>query len=189
MPIYVHDLYEHVSNKIANKYNDPWGDMWPMVIPVDTDGSFVTPITSDNDEYESDSYVLIKKLCFSTEKLPTGSFGFVCPIKARSITIDNGGTPETEEPTLGIVVVAVNSPEDMGFGIWNLSTNEFMEMPPDSDGDGALLDALGALAFKWQIDNGKLGTAGEMLKLSMELAEKSAQLAKEAMLLMEQDKA
>lgn len=188
MPISARGLFEHVSNKIANKYNDPWDDMWPMIIPVGTDGSFVTPITSDNDEYDGDSYVLIKKLCFTTDKLPTGSFGFICPIKARSVNPDKGETLETATPMLGIVVGAINGPEDMQFGIWNLETNEFMDMP-EGEGDGQLFQALGALAFKWQIDNGQLGKAGEMLKRSMELAEESANLAKEAMLLMEQDKA
>lgn len=194
----IHDVWKHVSNKIANKVNDPFEDLFAMIIPVDTDGTFLSQISSDCDEYEGDSYVLLRRLLRKTDLFPTGAFAYVCPAKI-SVVKDADEYAQVkakaaagEDPRRKVLMMSLVHPitinEETGLpsdivmenGVYWLDTNTFEEMPKTINGmrdgeedQGNLPMALGSLALKCAIDKGYLGELGEALARSLALAEQS----------------
>lgn len=204
MAVTIDDVWKHVSNKIANKVNDVWEDLNPMIIPVDNDGNFLAPIDSESrPEYGGDTYSLIRALCWNTELLPSATFVYVCPARIRRLDAPmaeaSQRSPEElrrmveSAPASSALLISLVHPIEyvegrdtwrprVDNGVWWLERNEFEYMPNtnEDDDEGQLPIALGALALKWAIDNGKMGDFGNQLKRSMELAEEARKLAQQA---------
>lgn len=189
----LNDVWKHISNKIANKVNNPFDELFASVIPIDRDDNFLDVISSDCAEYEGDSYVLLRKLVDKTHLLPSGGFVYFCPAKVTQVDIDQetGEQVDTREKRKCLVIslvhpiVAVDSngwPSNVIVenGIYWLDSNEFQEMPPTINGEqdgqeisGNLPMALGALALKCALDNGSLGDIGARLLKALAKAEES----------------
>lgn len=188
----LNDVWKHISNKIANKVNDPFEELFASVIPIDRDDNFLDVISSDCAEYEGDSYVLLRKLVDKTHLLPSGGFVYFCPAKVTQVDIDQetGKQVDTREKRKCLVISLVHpivATDGTGYpssvvidnGIYWLDTNEFQEMPPTINGEqdgqevGNLPMALGALALKCALDNGSLGDLGVRLLKALAKAEES----------------
>lgn len=173
----IHDLWKHFSNNIGNKVNDPFEDLWANVVPLSLEDEFLPAISCmEKEEYEGDSYSFIAALCSETHRLPKESFGFFVPARTRD--------PETNEVVSQIIMlVIVSDPANVQFGYWDLSTNE-IELIPEEDEDhvykGELPIALAALSFKWSLDNGGGGAAGDLMRKSMDLAKQAHDLMEQA---------
>jgi hypothetical protein len=205
----IDDVWKHISNKIANKVNDPFAELFAMVIPVDTEGNFCKEINSDCEEYEGDSYTLLRKLSKTTELLPSGTFAYACPAKIRQVDLagrnaDEIDAEELEElrasttPTQVLMINLVHAveakddghPGDMVIesGVYYIDENRFEALPTlvngsddqGQDSKGPLTIALGALALAWALSNDRLGDVGRMLKESLDLAKKSLEQAEAA---------
>lgn len=165
----VQDLWSHISNKIANKVVDPYKDLLATIIPIDENGKFCAHITADDKpEYNGDSYDMIRALCFTTELLPTRSFGYMCPALARD--------PESGEVLMTIISFAlVVEHGNVVFGYWNLDTNEveYMDDEQSKEYAGELPIALSALSLKWELDNGGLGAVGDAMRDALRAAERA----------------
>lgn len=165
----VQDLWSHISNKIANKVGNPYEDLLATIIPIDEDGKFCAHISAhDKPEYNGDSYDMIRALCFTTELLPTKSFGYMCPAIARD--------PETGEVAKTIISFAlVIEHGNVVFGYWDLDTNEveYMDKEEDQGYKGELPIALSALSLKWELDRGGLGEVGDAMRDALKAAEKA----------------
>lgn len=194
----INDAWKHVSNKIANKVNDPFEELFASVVPIDKDGNFLGLISSDCEEYEGDSYVMLRRLLDKTHLLPTGGYLYLCPCKVAVTTSMDEYANLKEKARRGedtrrkALVLALVHPitlnEETGMpadvvmenGIYWLDTNEFDELPPtvngstgDNEETGTLPMALGALALKCSMDNGTLGEIGMRLAKALALAEQS----------------
>lgn len=194
----INDVWKHVSNKIANKVNDPFDELFASVIPIDSDGNFLGLIDSNCEEYEGDSYVMLRRLLRKTHLFPTGGFVYMCPAKisiaktAEEATTLRARALAGDDQRRKVLMLSLVHPigvnEETGMpadvvmenGIYWLDTNEFQEFPPTVNGQrdgeedqGALPMALGALALKCAIDNGSLGEIGMRLNNALTLAEKS----------------
>lgn len=175
----IQDLYKHVANKIANKVSDPWNDLWATIIPIDANGNFCEPISSmDKEEYEGDIYTLIKHLCFNTEVLPTHTYGFFSPGYKRD--------PDTKERIGKMISFAlVHDPTTIEYMLWDLEDNSVGDAFQDGDANGytgELPIALGALSFKWDIDNDV--ETSELARVTKQLfanAKHTAELLEQAM--------
>ena len=191
-------VWKHISNTVANKVNDPFEELFASVIPIDRDGNFLDLVNSDCEEYEGDSYVMLRKLLRKTDMFPTGGFVYFCPakitvaetqdealsIRARALV---GDDPRRKVLMIALVHPISADPETglpadvvMENGIYWLDTNEFEVFPSTVNGQrdgkeeqGSLPLALGALALKCAIDNGTLGEIGVRLNSALTLAEKS----------------
>ncbi len=164
----VQDLWSHIANKIANKVTNPYEDLLATIIPIDQDGKFCGHITADDKpEYNGDSYDMIRALCFTTELLPSKSFGYMCPAVARD--------PETGEVAKIIISFAlVIEHDNLFFGYWDLGTNEVEYVDQTEKGlAGELPIALSALSLKWELDNGGLGEVGDAMRDALKAAEKA----------------
>lgn len=162
------DLWSFISNKIANKVSDPYEDLMAMIIPINEDGTFCDPIAShDKPEYNGDSYDMIRALCFTTELLPTKSFGYMCPAVARD--------PETGEVVKKIISFALCVEHGVTyFGYWDLDTNDVEYIDPtDEPYQGELPIALSALSLKWELDRGGLGEVGDAMRDALKASEKA----------------
>lgn len=194
----INDVWKHVSNKIANKVNDPFDELFASVIPIDSDGTFLDLISSDCEEYEGDSYVMLRRLLRKTDLFPTGGFAYLCPAKMsiakteeEAITLRAralAGDDQRRKVLMLALIHPVGINESTGMpadlvmenGIYWLDTNEFQEFPTTVNGQrdgeveqGALPMALGALALKCALDNGSLGEIGMRLNNALTMAEKS----------------
>lgn len=196
----IEDVWKHVSNKITNKVNNVWEDLEAMIIPVDADGNFMTPIKcSDKPEYGGDSYSMIRSLCWTTELLPTGTFAYVCPARARMATAsmndvdpDDWGDIIKDLPFTYVLTMAIVNPmqydpetdevqPQIEHGVWWIDRNEFEKMPDSDDNHphaGELPIALGSLSFKWAVDNNQLGSISSDMREAIELARQSMEKAK-----------
>lgn len=167
----IENVWKHISNKVANKVSDPFEDLHATVIPI-VDGEFGELISSFTDEYEGDSYVMLKKL--ATEDVPRvpSTFAYFCPAKKRDT--------ETGDVVANAVIFAlVDKPMVEGgsisFGIWDLNTNE-VDYNRGDDGEewaGELPIALAALSLRAAIHNDEMGELGQVMKEALELAKES----------------
>lgn len=203
----INDVWKHISNKIANKVNDPFEDLFAMIIPIDEEGNFGPAISSDCEEYDGDSYTLLKKLTHSTNKLPTGTFAYACPARIMMVSseeeafemhkkmVETGVDPRSKALVMTLVhAITVDEssglPSDvrMDNGVYWIDGNRFDVLPSTINGEveggeaetGGLTIALGGLALKWSLDHGKLGELGVKLGRALETAEKSMNEAKAA---------
>lgn len=200
----IEDVWKHISNKIANKVNNPFEELFAMVIPIDTEGNFCKEINSDCDEYEGDSYTLLRKLSENTSLLPTGTFAYACPARVRQIdAAEAEGKTDDElramaKPREILMVSLVHeitadeegNPTDVIIenGVYWIDDNTFSELPKSINGytedgeetSGQLTVALGALGLKWSLTNDRLGELGRMLNESLELAKKALEQAETA---------
>lgn len=200
----INDVWKHISNKIANKVNDPFEDLFAMVIPVDAEGNFCKEIDSDCEEYEGDSYVLLRKLTERTHLMPSGTFAYACPARVRHLNVEEAEKMDAAEilaktePRQVLMISLVHEIQAnhdgttndviIESGVYWIDDNTFTEMPKTVNGltddgnevEGSLTTALGALALKWSIDNDRLGDLGRVLKDSLEMAKRSLEQAEEA---------
>jgi len=197
----IEDVWKHVSNKITNKVNNVWEDLEAMIIPVDADGNFMAPIKcSDKPEYEGDSYSMIRSLCWTTELLPTGTFAYVCPARARQAPTEMDPTDDPNDwadliktlPFTHVLTMSVVNPigydpvtdevsPNIEHGVWWVERNEFEALPVGEEGPygaGQLPVALGSLSFKWAVDNNQLGAISNDMREAIELARQSMEKAK-----------
>lgn len=197
MAVTLEDAWKHVSNKIANKVNNVWEDLEAMIIPIDTDGNFMKPIScTDEPEYNGDSYDMIRSLCWNTDLLPTPTFVYVCPARARQLDADPGDVENIQEiiknlPYKYILTVSLVHPmkydeeqdtwlPDIDHGVYWVDKNTFERMPTDGKENGQLPLALGALSFKLAIDRGLMGDVSKELGEALELARESFEKVKKA---------
>lgn len=201
MAVTMEDAWKHVSNKIANKANNIWEDLDPMIIPIDADDNFMKPITcGDQPEYGNDSYDMIRALCWNTDLLPTGTFLYVCPGRSRELTkelaeelegLDNAAEVVNKLPFKYILVLSLVHPmkyveeedtwtPDIESGVYWVEKNEFQHMPSDADDKGQLPMALGALSLKWAIDNDAIGEVGRKLGEALDLTREAFEKARSA---------
>lgn len=197
MAVTLEDAWKHVSNKIANKVNNIWEDLNAMIIPVDADGNFMKPIVcTDKPEYNGDSYDMIRSLCWDTDLLPSPTFLYVCPGRARQLDSDPGDVENIQEiiknlPYKYILTISLVHPmkyvededtwvPDIDHGVYWVDKNTFERMPTDGKENGQLPLALGALSFKLAIDRGLMGDVSKELGEALELARQSFEKVKKA---------
>lgn len=171
----IQDLWKHISNKIANKSNDPFDDLFATIIPINEDGTFGTEISSLCDEYEGDTYTMVRRLLQNTDLLPTGSFAYFCPAKAQVVDdasevghfeetgvrpsfIDKDGNDTRKKLIIMSIQRAITidrvtgEPEDvvMDSGTWWIDDNRFEELAPVVNGNESETGQIGgslAIAF------------------------------------------
>jgi hypothetical protein len=173
----INDLWRYIDRNITNKVNDPWSECWATIFPVDTNGEFGKPISSMDVTPNADPYELVETIMRDTSVLPTNSFGFMVPGRVRD--------GETGEVTGMSIIMAMVSDKDMSFGMWKYPESTFEELPTD-DSQGLLVDALGTLAIKWDIDHGGMGDIGVMVREAMIIADEGRALLEKAKAMLEE---
>lgn len=177
------DLWSYISSNITNKVNDPFEEINGVIIPVKRNGSFDTPIKSD--DYEN-VYDWISHLCSNTDPFETPSFGFMIPGWKRD--------PETMERDGQIITfILVKSYEQMEVGAWMLDTNELHFLSEEAEyndpSDGPLSMALSALSVGIAIERGGMGQAGALMRKAKRYHKRANELAEKAVaMLAEQTK-
>jgi hypothetical protein len=172
----IDDLWSYISKTITSKSNDPFDDFWGTVIPVNKDGSFGEYMMVNPDGYE-DIYDFFSHLVQHPERFETSSFGFMSPAWKRD--------PETGERVgKSIQFVLVRSFWDIGFGMWDLDTNELSflsdEEAEEASISGRLPTALLALSLGLAIELNELGEAGEMMRKAKKMVVDAQELSAKA---------
>lgn len=165
----IEDVWKYISNKVANKVNDPFEDLHATVVPI-IDGEFGEPISSiSQEDWEGDTYLMLRDLATEEVARVGSTFAYFCPGKKRH--------PDTNEViSLTIIFALIKNPSTVEFGVWDIADNKVEFMREEEDGEswgGELPLALCALSLRAAIDNDELGELGQMMKEALKLAKES----------------
>lgn len=174
----IEEFWKHLSNKVFAKCHDPHLELFSSVIPIDVDGNFLDPISSDVEPYCGDPYSLLRDLATSRiSELPTKSFGFFSPGWMRKLDMnideDDPRFPQLMENAERIQMFAfmlVTDYENIDFGVWNMEDNT-IDLKIDGETAGQLAASLKALSFGWVAQN-DIDSLGEMAGPIREAMEK-----------------